>query len=146
MVIVFVRMATMLGSVVVLPLHFQTGLGVSTLTTGLLLLPGGLVQGVPSPLIGRIHDQVGPRPLVVPGALLLAGGQWWLSTAGAGTGLGAVVAMHVVFCTGMAMLMALPPAPATSAQAPRWASSRSLRNLPSGSNSATSAAKSDQRG
>ncbi|MEV6818145.1 MDR family MFS transporter [Nocardiopsis dassonvillei] len=103
--IVVVCMATMLGTVVVLPIYLQNGLGVSILTTGLLLLPGGLVQGVLSPVIGRVYDRVGPRPLVIPGALLLCGGQWWLSTVGADTGPGTVVAMHVVFCVGMAMLM-----------------------------------------
>lgn len=104
-VIVMICMATMLGTVVVLPIYLQTGLGVSVLTTGLLLLPGGLIQGVLSPFIGRIYDTLGPRPLVIPGAVMLAGGQWWLSRLGTDTGLGTVVAMHVVFCIGMAMLM-----------------------------------------
>ncbi|MBB6120847.1 DHA2 family efflux MFS transporter permease subunit [Nocardiopsis algeriensis] len=105
LVVVFVCMATMLGTVMVLPLYLQNGLGVGVLTTGLLLLPGGLVQGVLSPLFGRVYDAVGPRPLVIPGAFLLAGGQWWLSMLDGDTGLGTVVAMHVVFCIGMAMLM-----------------------------------------
>ncbi|MFY7065880.1 DHA2 family efflux MFS transporter permease subunit [Nocardiopsis changdeensis] len=105
LVIVVVCMATMLGTVLVLPLHLQVGLGQSILVTGLLLLPGGLVQGVLSPLVGRLYDTVGPAPLVIPGALLLCGGQWWLSTADTDTGTGTVVAMHVVFCVGMAMLM-----------------------------------------
>ncbi len=103
--IVIVCMATMLGTVIVLPIYFQSVLGVSVLTTGMLLLPGGLVQGVISPIIGRLYDKVGPRPLVIPGALLLAGGQWWLTQLGTDTALGVVVAMHVVFCIGMAMLM-----------------------------------------
>ncbi|PVU83194.1 MFS transporter [Cellulomonas sp. WB94] len=104
-VIVMVAMATMLGTVVVLPLYLQAGLGVSVLTTGLVLLPGGLVQGVLSPFIGRLYDAVGPRPIVIPGAILLAAGQWLLSTVDPGTSLTLVIAMHVVFCIGMAMLM-----------------------------------------
>lgn len=44
-VIVMVCMATMLGSVIALPSYLHVGLGVSVLTTGLRLLPGGLVQG-----------------------------------------------------------------------------------------------------
>ena len=104
-VIVVICMATMLGTVVVLPIYLQSGLGVSVLTTGLLLLPGGLVQGILSPIVGRLYDAVGPRPLVIPGAVLLAGGQWWLTTVGTDTSLGLVVAMHVVFCIGMATLM-----------------------------------------
>ncbi|HJE57263.1 MAG TPA: DHA2 family efflux MFS transporter permease subunit, partial [Nocardiopsis listeri] len=105
LIIVVVCMATMLGTVMVLPIHLQAGLGLSVLTTGLLLLPGGLIQGVLSPVIGRIYDRVGPLPLVVPGAVLLAAGQWWLSTLTAHTSTTVVVAMHVVFCVGMAMLM-----------------------------------------
>lgn len=104
-VIVMIAMATMLGTVMVLPLYLQNGLGTGVLTVGLVLLPGGLAQGVVSPVVGRIYDKVGPGPIVIPGAVLLAGGQWWLSTVDAGTTTGLVVAMHVVFCIGMAMLM-----------------------------------------
>jgi DHA2 family lincomycin resistance protein-like MFS transporter len=104
-VIVMIAMATMLGTVMVLPIYLQNGLGVGVLTVGLMLVPGGLIQGIVSPVVGRIYDKVGPRPIVVPGAVLLAGGQWWLSTVDAGTSTGLVVAMHVVFCIGMAMLM-----------------------------------------
>ena len=104
-VVVMIAMATMLCTVMVVPIFLQTGLGFDVLTVGLILLPGGLVQGVLSPVVGRVYDRVGPRPIVIPGAILLAGGQWWLSTVDAGTSTGLVVAMHVVFCIGMAMLM-----------------------------------------
>ncbi|MPV36051.1 MDR family MFS transporter [Georgenia subflava] len=104
-VVVVIAMATMLGTVVVLPIYLQTGLDVGIMTTGLLLLPGGLIQGILSPFVGRVYDAVGPRPVVVPGAILLAAGQWWLSTVGPDTSLGLVVAMHLVFCIGMAMIM-----------------------------------------
>lgn len=104
-VVVMVAMATMLGTVIVLPIHLQGAMGLSVLTTGLVMLPGGLAQGVLAPLIGRISDKVGPRPLVIPGAVLLAAGQWWSSTITATTDLRMVVAMNVVFCIGLALLM-----------------------------------------
>jgi len=104
-VVVMIAMASMLGTVVVLPIYLQSGLGVSVLATGLLLLPGGLVQGLVSPVVGRLYDLVGLRPLVLPGAVLLCGGQWLLSSVGADTSLAVVVAMHVVFCVGMAVIM-----------------------------------------
>lgn len=98
-------MGTLLGTVMVIPIFLQNGKGLSVLTIGLLLLPGGLVQGIISPLIGRLYDKVGPRPIVIPGAFMLAGGQWWLSTVHVDTPLGLIVAMHVVFSIGFGMLM-----------------------------------------
>lgn len=94
-IVVMIAMATMLGTVMVLPIYLQNGLGVSVLTTGLLLLPGGLIQGALSPIVGRIYDRVGPRPVVIPGVVLLAGGQWWLATLGAESPLLMVVAVSV---------------------------------------------------
>jgi DHA2 family lincomycin resistance protein-like MFS transporter len=103
--VVAVAMATMLGTVVVLPIYLQASLGLSVVTTGLLLLPGGLIQGILSPFVGKIYDVAGPKPLVIPGAVLMAAGQFWLSTVGTETSLGVVVAMHMVFCIGMSMVM-----------------------------------------
>ncbi|WP_458116563.1 MDR family MFS transporter [Arthrobacter sp. D2-10] len=103
--LLMIAFATMIGTVTVLPIYLQNGLGASVLTTGLLLLPGGLLQGIASPIVGRVYDAVGPRPLVVPGALLVAGGQWALSTLNPDTSLVAVGAMYGVFSLGLAMLM-----------------------------------------
>ncbi|WP_084442091.1 DHA2 family efflux MFS transporter permease subunit [Termitidicoccus mucosus] len=63
---------TLFGTLTVLPLYLQNELGVSPLATGLLLLPGGLILAVLSPVVGRLYDRLGPGPLVVPGAVLLA--------------------------------------------------------------------------
>ncbi len=103
--LLMIAFATMIGTVTVLPIYLQNGLGASVLTTGLLLLPGGLLQGIASPIVGRVYDAVGPRPLVIPGALLVAGGQWALSTLNADTSLVTVGAMYGMFSLGLAMLM-----------------------------------------
>ena len=72
-VVALLLMGTLLGVVMVLPIYLQTALGVTALVTGLLLMPGGLASGLLAPFIGRLYDRVGPRPLVIPGALLLFG-------------------------------------------------------------------------
>ncbi len=100
-----IAMAAMLGTVTVLPLYLQNGLGVSALVSGLLVLPGGLVQGILSPIVGRIYDRVGPMPLVVPGTALVAIAQWTLSTFGLQTPLWAVALMFVLFSAGLALIM-----------------------------------------
>ena len=103
-IVIMVAKGALLGTVVVIPILAQTGLGLSVLATGMLLLPGGIVQGVLAPFVGRLYDRFGPKPLVVPGAILLSGAQWWLSTIQADTPVWTITAMHVTFSIGMALI------------------------------------------
>ncbi|HWV48039.1 MAG TPA: MFS transporter, partial [Microbacterium sp.] len=98
-------MGCMLGTIVVLPLYLQTGRGLTPFEAGLVLVPGGVLQGLGSPLFGRLYDRFGPRPVIVPGALTAALGQWLLATSGPQTELAFVVASHMTFALGMSMLM-----------------------------------------
>jgi MFS transporter, DHA2 family, lincomycin resistance protein len=79
----------LMGAMILLPMYLQHVRGLSTLATGLLLMPGGLAMGLLGPPVGRMYDRLGARPLVVPGsvgmvaslalmALAAGGGQAWL--------------------------------------------------------------------
>lgn len=105
-IILFViAMAALFGSIILLPLFAQGVLGMTVLTTGLLVLPGGLVFGLMGPVVGRWYDRVGPRPLVVPGAALVAGAMWALaSVVSEHTPWGLLVACHVVLSGGLSLL------------------------------------------
>lgn len=75
--------AGMLGVLKTLPLYLQGSLLLTALVTGLVLLPGGLLEGVLSPIVGRIYDRYGPRPLIIPGMInVVAGGLPGLRRAG----------------------------------------------------------------
>lgn len=105
-IVVVMAMGMMLGTVMVLPIYLQTSLGVSALVTGLLLLPGGLIQGIVSPFIGRTYDAVGPRPQAVPGAILMFLACWWqYFVYTSSTSVWVVVAANVTFGIGMALVM-----------------------------------------
>ncbi|GAA4988684.1 DHA2 family efflux MFS transporter permease subunit [Pseudonocardia tropica] len=90
---------------VLLPLYLQTVLGTSTLVSGLVVLPGGLLLGLLGRPIGALFDRVGARPLVIPGAVLMATGLLLFSTLGPGTPLGVVVGFHLVLMGGLALMM-----------------------------------------
>ncbi|MGL5852097.1 MAG: MFS transporter, partial [Phycicoccus sp.] len=60
---------TMLGAMILLPLYLQDLRGLTPLETGLLVAPGGLAMGLLGPVVGRIFDRVGGRPLLVPGSI-----------------------------------------------------------------------------
>ena len=70
LVLVIMIMMVMLSSMILLPLYLQKVLALSTFTAGLLLLPGGLINGLLSPIMGSLFDKFGPKWLVIPGLVL----------------------------------------------------------------------------
>lgn len=50
-----------LSSMILLPLYLQIGFGLVALTAGLILMPGGAINGILSPVAGRVYDKYGPK-------------------------------------------------------------------------------------
>lgn len=104
--IIFIAFANMLGTVIVLPMYLSGALGISSMNVGLTLLPGAVASGVLGPIVGRLYDRVGPRPLVVPGAIAMAAVLWvQFALFDADTSRGFIIILNVVFGLGMAMVM-----------------------------------------
>ncbi|PJI07987.1 MULTISPECIES: MDR family MFS transporter [Clostridium] len=61
-----INFATML----VLPMFLEGALGLTAFTAGLLMLPGGFINGVISPISGHLYDKFGPKALIIPGFAL----------------------------------------------------------------------------
>lgn len=90
---------------VLLPLYLQTVHGEDTLVSGLVMLPGGLVLGVLGPIIGRVYDRVGARPLVLPGAFISFLGLCLLAAMSAHTPLWLIIAAHMLLMAGVGAMM-----------------------------------------
>ncbi|MFC0674744.1 DHA2 family efflux MFS transporter permease subunit [Brachybacterium hainanense] len=101
-VLMVVMMGSMFGTIVILPIFLQRVLDLPTLTVGLMMLPGGLLQGLAAPLVGRLFDRVGPRPLIVPGLLAVTAGIAVLSRVPEQPWM--IVAGHVVMSLGLAFI------------------------------------------
>jgi DHA2 family lincomycin resistance protein-like MFS transporter len=97
-------MLALFGVVILLPIYLQTVHGISSLTTGLMLLPGGLLMGLLGPTVGKIFDRYGPRALSVLGAALLSFTMWRFSQIDAHTPIWLLVALHVTMSVGLACL------------------------------------------
>ncbi|ROZ64366.1 DHA2 family efflux MFS transporter permease subunit [Kocuria soli] len=99
-----VAMGTLFGIVILLPIYMQSILGHSTLTTGLSMLPGGLIMGLLAPFVGRLYDRHGAKVLVIPGAFVLSAALWSFAALGADAPLWRIVASHIVMSSGLALL------------------------------------------
>jgi DHA2 family lincomycin resistance protein-like MFS transporter len=71
LIVTVLAMIALFGMILVLPLYLQQVRGLSTLGTGLLLLPGGVLMAIMSPITGRLYDRYGPRVLMMVGTGLL---------------------------------------------------------------------------
>jgi MFS transporter, DHA2 family, lincomycin resistance protein len=90
---------------ILLPIYLQSVLGVSAATTGLAVLPGGLVLGFMGRPVGRLFDRIGARPLVIPGAIGLAVSMWIFAFLGGSASLWAVIAAHILLMASLGLMM-----------------------------------------
>ncbi|MDJ0320782.1 MDR family MFS transporter [Pseudarthrobacter sp. PS3-L1] len=99
-----VAMMALFGSVILLPLYLQQVLGLGSLETGLVLLPGGLAMGLLGPFVGRLFDKVGPLPLTLSGSILMVVALWQFSMLSETTSVGWIVGLHVTLSIGLSLL------------------------------------------
>lgn len=95
---------TMLGTFMLLPVVTQKAMGISAVTTGLLMLPGGLAMGLLGPVVGRLYDRHGPRVLVLPGLAAVAAGMVVFTQITPTTPVALVLAGHIVVSLGLALV------------------------------------------
>jgi MFS transporter, DHA2 family, lincomycin resistance protein len=104
MAIVTIASMALFGAIILIPLYVQDVLGAPAVVSGLLLLPGGLLMGLAAPFIGRRYDAVGPRTLVIPGAILLSVSLSGMALFGDSTPLALVAVANLGTSLGLALL------------------------------------------
>ena len=72
----------MFGSSLLLPLFLEDFLEYTALQAALLMLPGVVLTGAFSPLVGKWSDQMNPRFFLVLGFLLAAASTYWFACMG----------------------------------------------------------------
>ena len=97
-------MMALFASALLLPIFMQNVRQFDPLRTGLLLLPGGVLMGLASPLVGRVFDRYGPRVLVTVGASLMTVMLLFFTQLSATTPVPYLMAMHMGFSGGLALM------------------------------------------
>ncbi|MNO73587.1 putative multidrug resistance protein EmrY [compost metagenome] len=101
---VFICMMVILSSMLILPMYLQQGQGYSAFKAGLLLLPGGIINGLMSPIMGRLFDKYGPKWLVIPGLIIVAVSLWFFSSITATSTVVFVIVLHSALMVGVSMI------------------------------------------
>jgi MFS transporter, DHA2 family, lincomycin resistance protein len=102
----FITFFNMLSMLVILPMYMQMALLVAAFTTGLILLPGSLLNCVLAPTIGRLFDKYGPKAVITPGTILVAIGYGLYSQFGTDTALWMIVVTHIIMMLGIGAVLA----------------------------------------
>lgn len=89
---------------ILLPMFMQAGLNFSASKAGLLLLPGGIVNGIMSMVNGRIFDKYGPRGLVTGGFIISAIATLFFANASETTSSYLIILFFMLLIVSMSMV------------------------------------------
>ncbi len=91
------------GTALIMPLFFQTSMGMTAFGTGVALLPGALATAVAMVVVGRLMSVVDARILTAAGLLLSAWSCWWFSDLNGSAGLTDVFWPRLIQGLGMGL-------------------------------------------
>lgn len=103
-IILIIVMMTLFSTLLLLPFLLQGALMMSAFTIGLIMFPGGVLNGLLSPLFGKLFDQFGPRVLVLPETLLLIA-MWLFTRVNLETTTEMFVALHISIMIAIVLIM-----------------------------------------
>lgn len=66
-----IAFTSMVAPALLIPIYIQNVLNLSAFLSGLVVLPGAILNGMMSVFTGKIYDKVGARVLIIPGFTLL---------------------------------------------------------------------------
>lgn len=104
-VLLFVLMMTFFSSAIMLPMFMQGVLLITAFKSGLILLPGGIVNGVMAPISGKLFDKFGPRILIIPGLTIAVISLWQFTRFNEATSTSFIVSVHIALMIGIALVM-----------------------------------------
>ncbi|PUB28778.1 DHA2 family lincomycin resistance protein-like MFS transporter [Promicromonospora sp. AC04] len=100
--IMAISMMAMFGTMIVLPLVLQEAVGLAPLVVGLIMLPGGVAMGVLGPVIGRLYDRVGPRPIMIPATAVVTVAIGMFAFISTTTSVFYILGAHILLMIGLA--------------------------------------------
>ncbi|WP_379128860.1 DHA2 family efflux MFS transporter permease subunit [Paenibacillus sp. sgz500958] len=94
----------MYADLILLPMYLQSSRGYSVLDTGLLLLPGALINALMSPVTGRLFDKFGAKPLALVGLIFVIPAVWGVTHLSVTTGYTYLMIRTIILRIGFSFL------------------------------------------
>ncbi|MGN7166736.1 MDR family MFS transporter [Paenibacillus cellulositrophicus] len=104
-IMLIIMMMTLFSSMSLLPFLFQGALGMTVFASGLLMLPGSLLNGLISPITGKLFDKFGPRALIIPGTAALVIIMWFFTQVSVETSKVTLLILHICMMISISMIM-----------------------------------------
>ncbi|ULT57887.1 DHA2 family efflux MFS transporter permease subunit [Neobacillus drentensis] len=94
----------MYADMILLPIYLQTSRGYTVLETGLLLLPGALINAIMSPITGRLFDKFGVKPLAIIGLIFIISASWGVTDLSETTSYSYLLIRTIILRIGMSFI------------------------------------------
>ncbi len=104
-VLMMVNFGITLSAMYILPQYYQNGMRIAVALTGIVMLPGGIINALVSMVSGRLFDKIGARiPATIGFALSIIGAALLLLIS-PHSALGFVIACHIILMVGVPLAM-----------------------------------------
>ncbi|WP_240941303.1 DHA2 family efflux MFS transporter permease subunit [Paenibacillus sp. HB172176] len=103
--LVVILMMVLFTATTLLPIYMQDLMQLTALTTGLLLMPGCILNAMLMPVTGILFDKWGPRFVVMPGLLMIAISLWQFAGLNSDTAQSFVLCNHILLFAGIAFVV-----------------------------------------
>lgn len=104
-VLVMLNFGITLSAMYLLPMYLQNGLGIAVALTGIVMLPGGVINAVVSFGAGRAYDKIGAKMMSRLGFLISIIGSAMFLFSNSNSSLGYIIAAHIVLMIGVPLAM-----------------------------------------
>lgn len=104
-ILIIIVMMTMFSTLMLLPIYMQGALVLSAFVSGLVLLPGGVLNGLFSPIAGKLFDKFGPRAMIIPGTALLVVVMYCFTRITLTTSTGVIILLHCLMMIAISLIM-----------------------------------------
>jgi MFS transporter, DHA2 family, lincomycin resistance protein len=105
MLMFLIIIMTMFASEIILPIFMQGALAYSAAKAGMLLLPGSIINGLMSPLMGHLFDKFGPRVMMIPATLILSSTMYMMSKLNANTEAWMIIVGYIILMLTVSAIM-----------------------------------------